>query len=159
MNSLTRCYVCNSLLMLTNSGAVCSRDPKCGRLHTSIDRAAIQLEWDRKRDLDKALSFPLAKQVGRDKNLEPVFELPGRDGKWHRTMNVCEAACGVVRRFLASLPQSSVLGRLPIKGVEWVCVFTSDDYKPVEDVPYDLFARVEEIHKEQQTRDSFVDLS
>jgi len=154
VNSLTRCEKCNALLMLTSSGAVCSRDPKCGRLHTMIDRAAIQLEWDRKRDYDKALTFPRANQVGRDKNLEPLYELAGREGKWHRTMNVCKSGCGTVRKFLASLPASSVFGRLIIKKVEWVCVFTSDSYTPKEDVPYDLLNRVEQLHKDERTRDS-----
>ena len=160
MNPLTQCQECGSLLMLTRTGAVCSRDVNCGRLHTSIDRAAIIAEWDRQRDLERALRFPRANQCGRDKQLEPLYMLEGVTGQFHRAINLCRINSGTVQRMLASMPSGSIVGRLEINGADWVCIFTADDHDPARrDVPLDLFTRVDSIYQEAKQREQWVDLS
>lgn len=144
--------------MLTQSGAVCSRDVKCGGLRVNVDRTAIAQAWNFERDQEFVLSLPAAVQSGYDKHVEPLYTLSDKPGKWWRVMNVCESDSGLAKSYVPKLPQGSVLGRLKIKNVWWVCVFT-DGSDPEEHVSNELRERVSRAHLEAKFLNLEADLS
>lgn len=154
----TTCHKCGALLMLTPSGAVCSRDHRCGGLRLNVDRGAIAHAWNVKRDEQYVLSLPAAVQSGYDKQVEPLYTLTGKPGKWWRVINVCEADSGLVRKNASALPAGSVLGRLKIKDIWWVCVFT-DGSDPEEHVSDTLRDRISRAHLEAKFLDLEADLT
>lgn len=147
----TTCHTCGSLLMLTPSGAVCSRDHKCGGLRTGVDRAAISQAWNFQRDQQFVLALPAAIQDSYDRSLEPLYRLDGKPGKWWRAMNVCEADSGLAKSYVPKLPYGSVLGRLKIHNVWWVCVFTDGKDTDEETVPFEIRQRVANAHEVAKT--------
>lgn len=153
----TTCHSCGSLLMLTPSGAVCSRDHRCGGLRLNVDRDAISKAWNFERDQKYVNSLPIAIQSGHDKDLEPIYKLGTYERVW-RVMNVCEANSGLAKSYIPKLPRGSILGRLNIKDKCWVCVFT-DGNDPDDDVSDEIRERVSRAYMESKFLNLEADLS
>lgn len=145
--------------MLTQSGAVCSRDVNCGGLRQNVDRAAINQAWERERDRRFVAALPTAEAIGRDKHLDPMYRLGDRWPKVWRVMNLCEADSGVVKTHVPKLPPGSILGRLKIGSTWWVCVFTDGSDPEDNYVPDDLRERVSNAHLQAKFLNLEADLS
>lgn len=75
----TRCQNCQSLLILTPSGAACSRDPNCGGVIGWFDRKGIEAAWKEERLNKLIAALPEAACV--DGKLSR-WEIEGEEGEF-----------------------------------------------------------------------------
>lgn len=85
---MTRCPNCKSLLIVCGTGAVCSRDLSCGRVHTAVDRAAINAEWTRVRN--EAFVFRLPRVTPCSMGSERRYTIEGKTGTYRLIKTIPE---------------------------------------------------------------------
>lgn len=111
---MTRCPNCNSLLIVCGTGAVCSRDMSCGRVITTIDKAAINAEWTKIHNESVIAKLPRASVVNGPG--ERRFTIEGREGffKMIRSIPLTEELSKERHKLPA---ENAVLAVFPVKGV------------------------------------------
>lgn len=111
---MTRCPNCNSLLIICGTGAVCSRDMSCGRVITTIDKAAINAEWTKIRN--EAVIAQLPRAISINGPGERRFTIEGRAGFFKMVRSI--PATEELSKGRHKPPmENAVLAAFPVKGV------------------------------------------